>query len=369
MQKLVVLVFTCYTIMGISPNNSSLADAYISAYKSIAISEMQRSGIPASIKLAQGLMESDWGRSDLATVGNNHFGIKCGGSWTGGTYYKEDDDYDKDGKLKKSCFRAYANVAESYIAHTEFLSKPRSSKRYDFLFLLRPTDYKGWAHGLSRAGYATDPKYPQKLITIIEKYNLHQFDIAPETIVPERELVMQQKPSIKKEKETKEVENNAIVETTLIEPIKQSSETVEEINRVPMVLSRTGDTPASIAKRHSKSYSQLREFNEEMVNRHDVLKEGTIVYLDRKKRRYNGEADQHKVKEGESMYQISQLYGIKLKNLYVKNRLPSGAQPLVGEKLNLGRMVKIGKRPKFITAEEYASNDEQFLFEDPSRSN
>jgi len=355
--------------MGISPSNSSLAEAYIASYQSIAISEMHRSGIPASIKLAQGLMESDWGRSDLATTGNNHFGIKCGGAWTGPTFYKEDDDYDKNGKLKQSCFRAYANVGESYIAHTEFLKKTRSSKRYDFLFLLRPTDYKGWAHGLSRAGYATDPKYPQKLIQIIEKYNLHQFDQSPEMQIPEREFVTQHKASKKKKKEIKEVDDNAIVETTLIEPKKQSLESVEEINRVPMILSRKGDTPSTIARRHRISYSKIKEYNEEIGGRNDKLKDGTIVYLDRKKRRYNGDEDQHKVNEGETMYTISQLYGIKMRNLYVKNRMPVGSQPLKGEKLNLGRMVKIGKRPKFLTAEEFSSQDELFLFEDPRESN
>ena len=364
MQKLVVLVFTCYTIMSISPSSSSLADAYISSYKDIAMSEMQRSGIPASIKLAQGLMESDWGRSDLATIGNNHFGIKCGSSWNGPTYYKEDDDYDQNGKLKQSCFRAYANVAESYIAHTEFLRKPRSSKRYDFLFYLLPTDYRGWAKGLSRAGYATDPKYPEKLINIIEKFELYKFDTLNEE-VPERQLVTQEKPS--KEEDIKEVDDNAIVETTLnIEPIKKSLESVEYINRVPMILTQSDDTPQSIARRHGISYTNLKEFNEEIGMRNEILEKGTIVYLDRKKRRYNGDQEQHKVEEGETMYTISQLYGIKMHNLYVKNRLPKGAQPLVGQKLNLGRMVKVGKRPKFMTREELVSEDELYLFEDPS---
>jgi len=328
---------------------------------------MQRSGVPASIKLAQGLMESDWGRSDLATVGNNHFGIKCGSSWEGPTFYKEDDDYDHKGKLKQSCFRAYANVGESYIAHTEFLRKPRSSKRYDFLFYLLPTDYRGWAKGLSRAGYATDPKYPEKLINIIEKFELYKFDsVSAVDEVPERQqLVKQEKPS--KEEDIKEVDDNAIVETTLnIEPIKKSLEAVESINRVPMILTSSNDTPLSIAKRYGLSYNKLKEYNEEIGARSEILKKGTIVYLDRKKRRYNGEEEQHKVKEGESMYAISQLYGIKMHNLYVKNRLPKGAQPLVGQKLNLGRMVKVGKRPKFLTQEELVSVDEKFLFEDPS---
>lgn len=150
---------------------SKLSDAYINQYKEIAVSEMHRTGIPASIKLAQGLLESDWGRSDLANIANNHFGIKCGNYWRGESFFKEDDDYHQ-GEIIASCFRKYASAQQSYIDHSEFLAKAR----YQKLFNLNTKDYHGWAKGLKEAGYATDPEYPSKLISIIEKYELYLYD-------------------------------------------------------------------------------------------------------------------------------------------------------------------------------------------------
>jgi flagellum-specific peptidoglycan hydrolase FlgJ len=141
---------------------------YIGQYKDAAAIEMDRSGIPASIILAQGLLESGAGQSDLAKDANNHFGIKCNSNWTGKTYYKKDDDY-KNGVLTESCFRKYNSVAESYYDHAEFLHDPRKSNRYGFLFNLDRTDYKGWAYGLQSSGYATSSVYANQLIDLIER--------------------------------------------------------------------------------------------------------------------------------------------------------------------------------------------------------
>jgi flagellum-specific peptidoglycan hydrolase FlgJ len=146
---------------------------YIETYKDIAISEMHRSGIPASITLAQGLLESQAGRSDLALVAKNHFGIKCKSSWSGPSYYKEDDDLDHRGKLKPSCFRAYEHVKQSYIDHTDFLVH---RERYESLFSYGKEDYVNWAIGLQRCGYATDKRYSNKVIGMIKKHGLHAFD-------------------------------------------------------------------------------------------------------------------------------------------------------------------------------------------------
>lgn len=146
--------------------------AYIDQYSTIAIQEMDRTGIPASITLAQGIIESGYGTSGLAKNSNNHFGIKCKGNWTGGKYYHKDDDY-VNGKLVKSCFRTYDNPADSYYDHSEFLIV---NKRYSSLFSLAKTDYKGWAKGLKKAGYATAKNYATLLINTIEKYDLHQYD-------------------------------------------------------------------------------------------------------------------------------------------------------------------------------------------------
>ncbi len=147
-------------------------DEYISQYQQIAIREMQRSGIPASITLGQGIIESAWGGGELARNSNNHFGIKCKKYWQGPTYYIEDDDYE-NGELVKSCFRAYDNPEDSYIDHTNFLIE---NERYRQLFGYDPTDYHNWAKGLKACGYATDPHYAEKLINTIEKYGLQQFD-------------------------------------------------------------------------------------------------------------------------------------------------------------------------------------------------
>lgn len=169
--------------------NSDPITQYISQYKEIAKSEMDRTGIPASIKMAQGILESNSGRSTLAVKAKNHFGIKCGNYWEGGTFYREDDDYAK-GKLIKSCFRKFDNSYSSYIAHSDFLLNPGSQYRYGFLFELDPYDYKAWAHGLKKSGYATDPTYADKLIGIIEKYELYLLDVGSEPFLNlEEEIV------------------------------------------------------------------------------------------------------------------------------------------------------------------------------------
>ena len=160
----------------------SKVQEYIYAHKDIAIEEMYRTGIPASIKLAQGLLESNIGQSPLSKIGNNHFGIKCGSNWNGQEIYKEDDDYDANNQLTKSCFRVFQSAHDSYIAHSEFLLNPRKSYRYGFLFSIPSYDYISWARGLKKAGYATDPQYAEKLISRIEDYALYQYDGSSEPI-------------------------------------------------------------------------------------------------------------------------------------------------------------------------------------------
>ena len=168
----------CFCVFStLKAQNSDFID-YIERYKKIAVEEMERAGVPASIKLAQALLESNAGKSELAKKANNHFGIKCHSDWTGKTYEKEDDDYDQFGNLTKSCFRKYKHAEESYIAHSEFLRDPRKENRYGFLFRLDPTDYKRGAKGLRTSGYATGAGYDDKLIRIIETYNLSELDRA-----------------------------------------------------------------------------------------------------------------------------------------------------------------------------------------------
>lgn len=149
---------------------------YADKYKGIAIAEMQRVGIPASIKLAQGILESSSGESELAKGANNHFGVKCGSNWNGKSYKKKDDEFDAKGEKVESCFRKYTNPEESFYDHSEFLRDPRKYYRYGFLFGLDKRDYRAWANGLESAGYATEKGYGKKLIDLIERYKLYQYD-------------------------------------------------------------------------------------------------------------------------------------------------------------------------------------------------
>lgn len=169
---------------------------YIDRFVPLAIDEMHRVGIPASIKLAQAMLESNLGRSILATQTNNHFGIKCKSYWTGLQYFHKDDDFDTKGKLIESCFRAYNDIESSFKDHSDFL---KYSGKYDVLFGLEVIDYKAWAHGLKSCGYATDKSYALKLIKTIEEYQLYRYDTfsAPEYDIPVVNLQIVSKTSYK----------------------------------------------------------------------------------------------------------------------------------------------------------------------------
>lgn len=207
----------------ISLSAQDIVNTYIENFQYIAVSEMERTGIPASIKLAQGLLESDWGRSELSQFAHNHFGIKCGGSWQGKTYYKVDDDYGDNGELKESCFRIYSEDNESFIAHSEFLL---SNPRYEFLFDYSSTDYTAWAKGLKKAGYATDPSYPSKIIGVITKYDLSRFDyMAPD----EMQILAKVEPK-EKEQDSPKIEKQNTKDYASNEPKvkKEKSSVIEE---------------------------------------------------------------------------------------------------------------------------------------------
>ena len=282
---------------------------YIEQYKSIAISEMDRSGVPASIKLAQGLLESNAGRSTLAQKANNHFGIKCGGSWKGKTHYRKDDDY-RNGKLVKSCFRKYKKSTESYTAHSDFL---RENRRYNSLFDLRVTDYKAWAKGLKKAGYATSKTYEKKLIKLIEEYHLYQFD----HVLPDVEF----SPAI------------TIAKKEYI-----------YVNDVKMVFAKKEDTPYTIAERLNTDAKRIVSYNEEINFTSETLAEGSRIFIQKKRKKFIGRSKYHTVKARETMYSIAQLYGIRLDKLYKRNRMSKGSEPATGEGIRLKG--KTSKRPR-----------------------
>jgi len=285
---------------------------YIDEFKEIAILEMERTGIPASIKLAQGILESGAGESELSRRANNHFGIKCGSNWDGKSYYKKDDDYDDRGQLIESCFRKYKNAESSYIAHSEFLRDPKKQYRYGFLFRLDPTDYEGWARGLREAGYATSGTYHRKLIDIIERYDLHRFDLmtSPEAIANE---------------EVKEEGEGAVIVPG----------SVFENNDVRYVLAAAGETPADIAVRTGVSLDRILKYNDDRYGSDQKLKKGSVVYLQSKRKSFRGQRKWHYVKEGETMFSIGQLYGITLECMYKRNQMTEPQQPAIGERLKI----------------------------------
>ncbi len=293
---------------------------YIERFKEIAIREMERAGIPASIKLAQGILESAGGGSELARRANNHFGIKCGSAWDGKKYYKKDDDYNDRGELIESCFRHYKNPDASYIAHSEFLRDPRKQYRYGFLFRLDPTDYKGWARGLKQAGYATSATYSIKLIDIIERYDLHRYDLLSSTDVIAGGTTV---PGLGDEGFD---DSNA---PTVIPGL------VFRNNDVQYALAAEGETLQNVALRTGTDLARIVGYNESRYTRNQPLPQGTVVYVQPKRNSFRGKRQWHYVKEGETLFSISQLYGIDLGRLIRRNQLEEGQMPVVGERLKI----------------------------------
>lgn len=259
---------------------------YIERFKDVAIREMNTYGIPASITLAQGILESGDGSSRLAKEANNHFGIKCHLDWNGKKIYHDDDE-------KQECFRVYRDPEESYRDHSLFLTE---RSRYADLFKLKRTDYKGWAHGLKKAGYATNPQYAKQLIKLIEENNLHLFDLAG----------------------AGELESD--------QPLVLLSD-----NHVKYVVASEGESWESISEKVHLKVSRLLKYNDRQFDQ--PLQAGELIYLQRKRKK--GAVSTYTVKEGEDMHTISQKMAIRLEYLYRRNRMKAGEQPKPGEVLLL----------------------------------
>jgi LysM repeat protein len=292
---------------------------YIDKYADYAVKEMERSGVPASITLAQGMLESGNGNSELARKAKNHFGIKCHSSWTGKTFRMDDD-------AKDECFRVYRSVLESYKDHSDFL---RKYKRYASLFELKITNYKGWAKGLKKAGYATNPKYADRLIKLIEENRLHLYDKG-----------YKPKNNSKPEKENKEIKKRnkkpAGNDNFIINPFGRD---IKKINRINFIKIKKGDTFYKIAKEFDVMLWELYKYND--LPKGSTLKEGQILYLQPKRNKADIGNDYHTVKKGDTMYSISQKYGIKLKKLYKKSLIKPGTEPKVGDKLWLRKTKRV----------------------------
>ena len=299
---------------------NSEQEAYIERFKRIAIDEMQRTGVPASIKLAQGILESNSGQSYLARTAKNHFGIKCGSNWKGDAVYREDDDYDDQGRLTKSCFRRYHNADASYVAHSEFLRDPNKSFRYGFLFRLEPTDYKAWAKGLRKAGYATNPRYPELLITLIERHQLDQYD-RPVRLDP--------------------------VDIDL--PVEEAVAGILNTNDVNFFVSDAPVSLQQVAREADVSVRRLLDYNEQLVSESQTVAANERIFLQKKRRSYRGAERYHTVAAGEDLYDIGQRYGIRVKNLARRNRLGEQARPAAGEQIKL-RGWKVREAPRLARA-------------------
>lgn len=356
-------------------------ETYINSYKDLAIQEMIRTGVPASIKLAQGILESQFGESTLAKNANNHFGIKCKTEWTGEKIFQDDD-------AKGECFRVYKSAEESYRDHSDFL---KTRPHYSFLFKLDLTDITGWAYGLKRAGYATNKTYPEKLLRVIEDYQLNQYTIqgiammenktAPvvatvqNTTAPNVATEQTATPAIKNEPIIKnDTQKTAVVKeetdapqtelqtaNTSVEKIKPTEETdkkiitvaeekktvaypagVFTINHTKAVHAKEGTSLLALAHQYDISLSKLFEFNE--LAEIDILDMDRVLFIEKKQKR--GASDFHEVTAGENLHDVCQKEGIRMESLLEYNKLKKESQLSAGQKLFLRSPTEINKGTK-----------------------
>ncbi|MBQ2419414.1 MAG: glucosaminidase domain-containing protein [Alistipes sp.] len=302
----IVFALLAISCVAVYAQTRQTREEYIEKYKSIAVAHMEKYGIPASITMAQGILESDAGNSALSLSSNNHFGIKCKKSWTGRKVYYDDD-------AKGECFRAYPSVEASYEDHALFLD---SSPRYDSLFSYPSNDYRSWARGLKAAGYATAPDYAERLVAIIEKYKLYILDQADGSAIyssgkhakQNAEWFAQQSSSPNQQMEDPfNVTINA-----------HKGYSIYRVNHTCYVLAKEGDTYESLSKIFAISESNLRKFND--VNRRAVLTKGSIVFIERKKGAWLSQQLLHTASHGQTLHSISQSYGIRLRRLARLNR-------------------------------------------------
>lgn len=311
MRKFVVVILLILLTAngeGLFGQNAEARAAYIEKYAELAVREMKRSGIPASITMAQALLESNNGRSDLALSANNHFGIKCHLTWEGRRFYYDDDQ-------ENDCFRAYKSAEESFEDHSLFLM---TRDRYAFLFDLDPTDYKAWSKGLKTAGYATNPRYADLLIKIIEDNKLYRLDhMIPANGLSKNEVYVLTEPE------------------NLPDHIPMHE--IHTRNRIKFVVAGPEDNIASLTEKYHLFKWEIRKYNE--IPRNRDLQTGQIVYLQPKRKQAERGYDIHYTETGDSWYSISQLYGVKLKWLYKRNNAQPGESVEPGQEIYLrGKM-------------------------------
>ena len=305
-------------------------EEYIARYKHIAIDHMERYGIPASITMAQGILESDSGNSRLAKSSNNHFGIKCKKDWTGDRVYHDDD-------AKGECFRAYDSVEESYQDHADFLDQ---SPRYDSLFAYSATDYRSWARGLKAAGYATAPDYAQRLTKIIEDNQLYLLDrdggadLYAEHLKAEQGLTAEFADNSSVNTPTA-IEGGLTPNNYRVAEKMYNGYSVYSNNRTHYVIARNGDTFKQIATTFGLTERTLRKYNEIDKNSTAEPIQGEPIYIERKQARWMGNARRHTVRHDETLLSLSQEYGIRLKKLATMNKLKPQDELHAGQEIRL----------------------------------
>ena len=335
------LLLALFTSESLPAQNTSDILNYINAYKLISIQEMQRTGIPASIILAQGIHETEAGTSELVRKSNNHFGIKCKDNWTGSVVYHDDD-------ARAECFRSYASPQDSYKDHSDFL---KGSPRYQFLFKLDPMNYEGWAYGLKKAGYATNSKYSQILIRLIRDYNLQQYTlIAMGKMSPTDEIMAGLQAQ-----RTDTIIDRARIGTTAPEVSNESNlplpgypEGVFAINSAKVIYAKSGASLLAIADKYEVSLAHILDFND--LKEEEILIRDQLIFLQRKRK--TGAGEFHTVLAGETLYDICQAEGIRLESLMELNQLNGADMPAKGEKLSLQK--KAASKPLLAQAHSRA---------------
>lgn len=323
MNRIILLITTLVFGLGImAQNQNPKYIAYISQYRDMAIEQQIKHKIPAAITIAQGLLESAAGQSNLAVHANNHFGIKCASDWVGRTYTQ-------DAETKNECYRKYASPADSYEDHSLFLKR----KRYESLFALPIGDYKGWAHGLKACGYATDPKYAEKLIRLIEQYNLQ--DLTLDKNIKKAKLISDKDTTWQAVKTVHETRTDVAAEDTYTLGHLEvfANHKAGRINGVRYIIANEGESFASLALFLNMYERTLRKYNDALDTRE--LEPGDIVYIYPKKKKASRKTPYHQFKPGEDAWGIAQQYGIKLTSLYKINGIPYGTPLKTIQRLDL----------------------------------
>ena len=326
MRQLLFLFAILSTTFSFSQKEKAIA--YVEKYKEIAISEMQRTGVPAAITLAQGILESKYGESDLSKESNNHFGIKCKLDWNGEKVYHDDD-------LRQECFRKYNTVEASYKDHSDFL---KSRPHYSSLFSLNPTDFQAWAYGLKKAGYATERDYPEMLIKVINDYNLNQYTV----------IALNKAPNSVDSSLTKTAIEKITIATTIVEDEKDELETVTKItdkkvtvenypkglfsiNGCKVIYASEGTSMLALAQQNNITLAKILEIND--LDEVQILDKNQLIFLERKQKK--GATDFHIAVANESLHDIAQKEGVRMDMLVEYNSTHKKLNPLLGEKVYL----------------------------------